>query len=72
MSISIITLSNVKDSEIISMLDTGCTLSRAPRDKNPLRINAKVSRKGFGKWVVYCGNAAAVSAINHKFEGRVS
>lgn len=71
MSISIITLTNVNDSEIIPMLSTGCTLSRAPRDKNPMRINAKISRKGFGKWVVYCGNAAAIDAINHQFEGRV-
>lgn len=69
MSIAILTLTNVKDSEITPMLSTGCKLSRAPKDKNTLCINAKISRKGFGKWVVYCGNTTAIAAINHKFEG---
>ena len=71
MSIVIITLVNVKDSEIIPMLATGHVLSRAHRDKNPLKINAKASYRGFGEWIVYCGNTAAVSAINRMFEGRV-
>jgi len=69
-TIKLITLTNVRDSEIIPMLSTGHKLSRAPRDKNPMSINAKISRKGFGKWVVYCGNTAAVEAITDRFEGR--
>jgi hypothetical protein len=71
MSIAILTLTNVKDSEIIPMLSTGCKLSKAPKDKNPMSINAKISRKGFGKWVVYCGSTTAVEVINSKFEGRL-
>lgn len=67
----IIKLERVRINEVTPLIATGHVLSSAMSDKTPLRINAKISFNGFGKWAVYCGNSAAVTFINSKFEGRV-